>query len=345
MFAWKTEDGRYIHGFYCLHERPKGFVVLVHGFSESALKLSEAADRFFQNGYSVLCYDQAGHGYSARWTDDPSLICIDSFDTYVHDLLLVAARAKVLQGQVPLHVFAHSMGGAVAILAAEKQPDLFERMILSAPMAEPRSGSVPWTTTRILAISSVTLGMKKSYVAGQQPYHRESFEDCACTSRERFDWYAGLRDPDWHYHTVAASWNWLYEAARASERILQIQTAFPPVLLLQAQNDTFVSNAAQDLFLEHIAPFGWTRKIVYPHTKHELYNSTEDVLTRYWSDIFAYLDEPLSLRPARQVRRVAALHPDRKERWPRRRSRRRHPAPLRSRSKPLSFHRTGRTPL
>ena len=47
-------------------ENAKGTVTVLHGFTECAAKLSEVIYSLIRNGYSVLAYDQRGHGRSFR---------------------------------------------------------------------------------------------------------------------------------------------------------------------------------------------------------------------------------------------------------------------------------------
>ena len=67
-------------------DAPRGTVLLVHGFTESADKFAELIHSLLRNGYSALAYDQRGHGRS--WRDpaleaDPSLTHVDDFEEYV----------------------------------------------------------------------------------------------------------------------------------------------------------------------------------------------------------------------------------------------------------------------
>ena len=69
-------------------ERPRGTVVIVHGFTENADKYAELIHSLLRCGYSVVAYDQRGHGRS--WRDpaitDISLTHVDRFVEYVADL-------------------------------------------------------------------------------------------------------------------------------------------------------------------------------------------------------------------------------------------------------------------
>ena len=81
----KMEDGMSIaYRRYSLPDAGK-CVVISHGFCEFAEKYNEVAYRFLQAGYSVYVPEHRGHGYSGREVDDPELVHVQSYDSYVTD--------------------------------------------------------------------------------------------------------------------------------------------------------------------------------------------------------------------------------------------------------------------
>lgn len=86
--------------------------------------------------------EHRGHGYSGREVDDPELVHVQSYDCYAADLARFV-ETVVSPGEEHRIVFAHSMGGAIAILALERYPQLFEAAVLSAPMCAMQTGKYP----------------------------------------------------------------------------------------------------------------------------------------------------------------------------------------------------------
>ena len=80
--------GKPIAAFRFDASSPRGTVTLVHGFTECAEKYSELIFSLLRGGFSVLAYDQRGHG--ASWRDeritDISLTHVGRFQEYVDDL-------------------------------------------------------------------------------------------------------------------------------------------------------------------------------------------------------------------------------------------------------------------
>ena len=138
----KMEDGMSIaYRRYFLPDAGK-CVVISHGFCEFAEKYNEVAYRFLQAGYSVYVPEHRGHGYSGREVDGPELVHVQSYDSYAADLAQFV-ETVVSPGEEHRIVFAHSMGGAIAILALERYPRLFEVAVLSAPMCAMQTGKYP----------------------------------------------------------------------------------------------------------------------------------------------------------------------------------------------------------
>ena len=113
-------------------------LVLFHGFCEFCEKYDEFTYLALQQGFSVCRFDHRGHGFSPRneiINGNPSVVDIDSYDTYVIDAKIVVDEiAKPLAGEKPLFLFAHSMGGAIAALYLSQYADDFTSVILDSPM-------------------------------------------------------------------------------------------------------------------------------------------------------------------------------------------------------------------
>lgn len=129
------------------------------GFHEDDSACSSFVRELGRAGFDVFAHDHYGHGDS-----DGLRTYFPSFDTLVEDVAahahdlregrpthqvpwgdeegLVAAMgaADAHDGEgvddLPLYVMAHSMGGAVAILASQQELDLFDGLCLSSPASE-----------------------------------------------------------------------------------------------------------------------------------------------------------------------------------------------------------------
>ena len=70
-----------IHVQRYLAEKPKGVIIISHGFTEAAPKYDEMIYYFLKAGYHVYMPEHMGHGQSYRLTADSSLVHIDCYCT------------------------------------------------------------------------------------------------------------------------------------------------------------------------------------------------------------------------------------------------------------------------
>ena len=141
-------------------DRPVGTVVIVHGFTENTEKYAEIIHSLLRCGWSVLAYDQRGHGRSWRkpGVTDLSLTHVDRFEDYAEDMRVIADRL-LMSMPAPRMLFCHSMGGAVSAMYLENDPCPFERAVFSSPMIAPNVGGFPVGAVRILRQRQGTLRM------------------------------------------------------------------------------------------------------------------------------------------------------------------------------------------
>ncbi len=284
------------HALRCvryLAEAPRGVVLISHGFTESAQKYEEICYYFIKEHYHVYMPEHCGHGKSYRLTGDPSLVHVDRYERYVDDLLAVAMRVKKDDPDLPLFLYAHSMGGGIGAAAAAQQPGLFEKLVLTSPMIRPLTGSVPWSAARMISAGMCLVGKGTAYASGHPYDGKETFEESASLSRTRFDYYQEKRDAQKELQTCAATFSWLREAGRLNaclrkDAVKKIQA---PVILFQAQYESFVSNEEQRRFIDALKARGIRAELVFvENAKHEIFNSELSVLEKYWTQVFEFLD-------------------------------------------------------
>ncbi len=293
----ERQPGEKIH---CMHYRADdagGIVLISHGFTESAGKYKEVIYYFLKAQYEVYIPEQCGHGDSYRLVEDLSKVYVDDYKRYVKDFLYVAAYVcRANSKHLPVYLFAHSMGGAIGLMAAAKEPELFQKIILSSPMLQPLAGGVPWTAAVLIARKSRNLGKDKAFVLGMQAYNGPGrFIDGCSTSFERFDYYEKQRAQNERWQTNAATYGWLCEAEKMSRLLLNhvYKKIMVPVLLFQAGQDKLVSLPAQEKFIRLLGKRGQSEATLYriDTAKHEIYNSTSEEQEIYWKKIFEFLDE------------------------------------------------------
>lgn len=294
----EREEGKRIFYARFLADRPKGIVVISHGYTETVEKHLENIYYFLRGGYHVFMPEHCGHGRSYRLCSDAgdlSLVHVDDYRRYVDDLLFVSRRAAAEFPELPVSLYGHSMGGGIAAAAAAQAPGLFSRLILSSPMIRPSSAPVPWFLARLLAKAFCIAGKGERYVRGNHPYDgAEQFADSASVSEARFQYYQEKRSSEPLFQMNGASYGWLWQTARLNH-YLQTRAwreIACPVLVFQAECETYVSKEEQERFVRKLSRRrkGAAKLVRVPGVKHEIFNAEPDVLERYWYKVLYALE-------------------------------------------------------
>lgn len=271
----------------------KGSIVISHGFTENLSKYREMVYYFTKQGYSVYAMEHRGHGYSVNLGEkDSTQINVEKFDYYVTDLKKFLDEIVIPnKGEEKLLLYAHSMGGGIGTKFLEDYPEYFDAAILSSPMLEINTGNVPSWIAKIIASGAVTFSMADNYVSGQGPYDGAyDFDGSGTTSKSRYDYAYEITSNTEEYQKGGASYRWLQESFNATKKIISKNNASKveiPVLLFQADNDTYVNDGGQNTF----AKYAKNCELVFVEgSKHELYKQSDDILTGYLDKVFEFYD-------------------------------------------------------
>ncbi|MDF2700268.1 MAG: alpha/beta fold family hydrolase [Haloplasmataceae bacterium] len=99
---------------------PKAIVICVHGMCEHSLRYDELANYLNQNNYSVITYDQRGHGESILEGEELGYLGKDGFNKMVEDLDVVVSYVKEKYEYKKVILLGHSMGSFVVQMYIQK---------------------------------------------------------------------------------------------------------------------------------------------------------------------------------------------------------------------------------
>jgi pimeloyl-ACP methyl ester carboxylesterase len=99
-------------------------MLFLHGLTDSGEGWPEAVAHW-QGDYAIVTVDQRGHGGSPRFTEDQ--LAAHPGDVMVDDAV------ALLEGLDRPVVIGHSLGGAVALAAAVRRPELVRALVLEDP--------------------------------------------------------------------------------------------------------------------------------------------------------------------------------------------------------------------
>ena len=303
VLPWLEEKGSVsvVSGFegrplYCVSyqaEKPLGTVLIIHGFTENALKYSELIWSLLHLGYSVVAYDQRGHGRSwrAEGIPDISVTHVDRFSEYVEDLQVVYDTYRESMPS-PWFLFAHSMGGAVASLFLERKDQQVAAAVFSSPMIAPYIRSVPAPVASAVAAAGCILGKGKNWPFFMKPYAGpEDFSTSCATEPDRFAWYDAVKFSRPEFRNSVPSYRWSYEAVHVTKKILASgapERIACPVILFSAGIDFSVERQPQEDFISRVRKGHF---VPVPEARHEIFRSVDEVMFPWWRQVIEFLKE------------------------------------------------------
>jgi alpha-beta hydrolase superfamily lysophospholipase len=108
---------------------PVAVLVIAHGLAEHSGRYAQLAERLVeQRGYAVYALDHRGHGRSGGERAN-----LGRFQYAVSDLGTFVGRAQRQHPDAPAFLLGHSMGGAIALACAVRNPGGLKGLVLSAP--------------------------------------------------------------------------------------------------------------------------------------------------------------------------------------------------------------------
>ncbi|MDF1882431.1 alpha/beta fold hydrolase [Sulfurimonas sp. SAG-AH-194-C21] len=197
--------------------------------------------------------DHRGQGNSQRLLKDKQLGHVVDFENYVKDmkqfvsLYVPREKKRILIG--------YSMGGAIASLYVEQNPNDFNALVLSSPMHQP---DILFSSITNVACEVVALRKRDidRYIIGEKSYDdsEHNFDANPLThSKIRYEVSKIAFDIEPSAKLGGPSVRWLNQACKGSAKSVEEASKIKiPVLLLQAQNDVIVNKEAQNIFCKNV---------------------------------------------------------------------------------------------
>ncbi len=289
----KSFDGLKLYYEYFLCENAVGNLVIVHGLSEFTKKFHEIALFFLNQNYNVFIFDQRGHGYSGRETDDLQALFIKSYNDYEKDLDCFIKNVVEKVSSLPITLFSQSMGGAVATLYLQNNPTKIEKAIFSAPMVFPNTNGAPSFLIFIVAKALSLLKGKDKPFLKSEPFSKKSqYCDSSTLCQGRFDLYLNMRVNDEFYQTSTITNSWMAQTALVKRKLLRkrkLNKIETKCLILSAENDNVVLEKPQRLLSKRLKN---SEFVTIKDAKHTIYASNDKIMQEYFNAIRKFLRLP-----------------------------------------------------
>lgn len=268
----------------------RGTVAVVTGRAEFADKYAETAADFMERSWAVRAMDWRGQGLSDRFLADRLRGHLPDYRYLIDDLeLMLTDLARERPG--PILLFAHSMGGHVALRCLAERAPPVAAAVLSAPMCGLPRGDGP--AVHSVARAMCLAGHATGYAPHQGPHEPRtpaSFAGNVLThdpARYMLQDRLIAANPDLAIGGV--TWGWLDASLRSMRRMLRpgaVERISVPVLVLIPGDDRVVRI---DRMWAVAGRLRQGRGVGIPGAAHEVMMETDALRGEAWRAIDTFL--------------------------------------------------------
>lgn len=265
----KSDDGLSLFTQQWCVESPKAAVVIVHGVAEYSRRYLHVANFLNEHGFNAYAIDHRGHGRS-----EGKRVYVENFREYLRDLDKYLNYVRSQEGQRPLFLLGHSMGGAISTLYSIRNHPRIDGLILSGPALMLGEDISP-----LLIKLSGLLGRFLPYLPVQKLDHRLISRDPGVVAN-----YAA--DPLVYHKMYKARFGDAF--VRAVQEIQEhMEDLSLPLLLMHGTDDKLADpSGSQELYTRAHSP-DKTLKL-YDDLYHEIFNEPEK--ERVLHDMLSWLN-------------------------------------------------------
>lgn len=246
------ENGEFLRMIKNPVDNPRAVVVLVHGLCEHAGRYDHVAAALNGFGYSVVRFDNRGHGRSGGARG-----YVEDYNVYIEDADRIVTVAKEENSGLPIFMLGHSMGGFITAFYGIKYPERIAGQILSgaAVILSPMVKDLEGLDYNAVALDPIPNALAE--VVCRNPDVVKAYVEDPLVLKE---------------FTMKLMGEVLITGAR------QLMEAMPeyryPCLILHGGGDLIVPPDASKYFYEHISSQDKELKI-YEGLYHEILNEPE----------------------------------------------------------------------
>ncbi len=242
----------------------KGSLIFVNGLGENVVMYLELFYDLYLQGWSpIYTYDHRGQGLSNRILPDPDVGYVEDWSFYKEDLdtfVQLVSNDPEVDNQ-NLFLIANSMGAAITVDYFQSFPDqqkIFNAVVLAAPFfglnARGFDFAEPIFPVMIRFACLFRNCLSPIVGPGSRHLKREVIQKRITSSADRYDLFVRGAKMYSAGHIIP-SLDWMIKAFRMNRRVMNQEDILKitlPVLILQAQKDSIVSNRKQKRFCQAI---------------------------------------------------------------------------------------------
>ncbi len=278
-------------------ENVKGVIQIIHGMAEYMPRYNEFASFLAQNGYIVIGCDLYAHGKTCGKMEDLGVVIrYDFMMAMIKSVEIVYEEVMMRFRDLPVYLFAHSMGSFVAQRFIEIHPDYYEKVVLSGTDYP----GFKYKMARSLAKKFIKKNKDVNYsnfvdglgAGGFNKNFKQEHPKYAWLSRDLntaeiydADPYCGRMFPVEYYYSLS---NMLVES-RKKDNIIRIN---PGILIqiMSGSKDPVGGNGVgpkklNDLYNKYSIA---SRLILYPDARHECINELPGTKDKFYTDVLSF---------------------------------------------------------
>ena len=272
----------------------KGTIVLQSGRTEFIEKYYEVISEFVDRGFAVAMMDWRGQGLSSRIALNRRIGHVDKFETYDNDFVKVMNDCFRERCPEPFIGFGHSMGGCLLTSYFISSDNIFDKLILCAPMISVRANAFSRRLVSTIGLLEIfglgSFAMQKPSWSEKEGWIEEPFEENALTSDEvRFKrTYKFLTNfPELGIKGITVGW--LKHAIQRTNKFKAINWSKKiekPLLLLDATQDKLVNSKINKELLGQSS----LTTIKSIGAQHEIMMERDEIRDEAWKAIDSFLE-------------------------------------------------------
>lgn len=264
----------------------KAVLLISHGLSEHAARYTRFAEFMAAWGFHVYAHDHRGHG-ATKSEDAPfgQYARKGGVEKVLADVKAMRDRAAGRHPGLPVILFGHSMGGLIALNAAENHPDAYDALAVWNSNFNPgmagRAGQCILTVEKMLKGSDVPSGLLPKLTFSL-------WERAIDNPKTPSDWLSTdeaevakfIDDPLCGFETSISLWIDLFDLSYSGARQDRLKRLPPnlPVHLVGGGKDPATNMGREIVWLEKRMKAAQMRNVtavVYPQMRHETLNETD----------------------------------------------------------------------
>lgn len=274
---FKNNDNLSLYFHKITNNKNKRALVILPGRTEPLEKYQEVVYDLKDIEHDIFLLDLRGQGNSQREVDDPHKGYVENYKNYGKDIDLFIKEIVKPSRYEEVNFLGHSMGAAVGLLHATENPNLFSKMVLSAPMVEINTNDKPQSLVYSLFRTMRLLGMGKNYVpGGDRGNVNFSFEKNRVTSSlARFNMARDLERKNPFYVMGSSTVSWVIEAIEMGNKVFRNKEKLNGIKLLMFQGGKDLLSYAKRQ--RQICKANDCELVYFEESKHEMFQEVNEI--------------------------------------------------------------------